>query len=141
MSDATPEKTLFEFEGALHSTPACLKCGALAAYASFGHMYEFRCDACGYSEAGTFSPGDLAMPRAAYGEVRVNLGDAPPSAAGLHALSKLCPAFGRLRPAELKALYLSGPVLSLGAMYKSDAERVQKAVAGTGFVVQCEWDV
>ncbi|MEK8035063.1 hypothetical protein AACH06_29960 [Ideonella sp. DXS29W] len=100
-------------------------------------MYEIRCEACGFEEAGMFVPSSLGMPEAKPVEVRIQLGGMAPTGKNLLALSKLHPKLGRLGPAELKALFLSGPVILLGALRKEEAERAQKAAINTGFVVLC----
>jgi len=84
-----------------------------------------------------FSPSSLGMPEAKPVEVRIQLGDMAPTGRNLHALSKLHPKIGQLGPAELKALFLSGPVILLSALHKEEAERVQKAAINTGFIVLC----
>ncbi len=99
-------------------------------------MYEASCSHCGYEEAGTFVPPALGMPIAKPAAVSIKLHDAKPTAANLLWLRKLHPKFSSLAPGELKAAFLTGPILSLGALYAEDVERVQKSCQAIGFSVE-----
>jgi hypothetical protein len=100
-------------------------------------MYELRCESCGHEEAGTFVPSSLGELKAKPVNVVIQLGSMAPTGKNLLALSKLHPRFAKLGPSDLKALFLSGSVITLGPLHKEEAERVERAAVNTGFAVLC----
>ena len=121
----------------METTLLCPKCGAAASYSTLGEMYELRCTNCKHEEAGMFLPSFGGMPRARPVDVVIHIGNLAPTGKNLFALSKLHPKLAQMSPVELKAVFLSGGPVRLGAHTKEDAERVKVAAAKAGFVALC----
>lgn len=119
----------------MNSAVVCHKCGMLAAYSTLGHLFEINCSHCGYEEAGTFIPSSLDMPVAQTACLKINLGEAKPTAANLMWLSKLHTQFAALTPHELKAVFTADSMLELGNLSAEEVELIKKKCAVMGFYV------